>query len=79
MRRAIIVALAVGGIAVAGMLWLLATRKTPPPIPIDRAHVSSPGEQDCVACHGPDGAAPRTKNHPLSDRCFQCHLWSPGR
>ena len=56
-----------------GMLWLLATRKPPPPIPRDDLHVALGGEADCQVCHGVDGPNPRSKNHPLSLRCFQCH------
>jgi cytochrome c553 len=79
MRRALIGALVIGAVAVALMLWLLATRRIPPPVPADAAHAASRSEADCVVCHGPDGAAPRSKRHPLSDRCFQCHEWASSR
>jgi len=79
MKRALLVGLLLAALATAGMMWLLATRKQAPPIPADPDHASFREERDCLACHGVDGAAARSKNHPLSDRCFQCHVWTGGR
>jgi hypothetical protein len=74
-RRAWAIAAAVALLAVAGMLWLLATRKPAPPVPGDAAHAEARGEGDCLECHDLDGPAPRGRNHPISQRCFQCHAW----
>ena len=60
-------------IVVGGILGLLATRRPPPAIPRDAAHRGVRGEAGCLECHGVDGAFPQGKNHPLTQRCFQCH------
>ncbi len=74
MRRALIGGFAAGLLVIAGMIWLLATRQPPPEIPSDPVHQEARRASTCVECHGVDGPMPRTKNHPLNDRCFQCHL-----
>lgn len=76
MKRALIGGGIAGLLAVAGMLWLLSNWSPPPEIPLDTDHRRGRGTTACVACHGPDGDAARSKNHPLNDRCFQCHLWT---
>ena len=73
MRRVLLLGAAVALLLVAGMLWLLATRTPPPPIPVDDEHVQARQVDDCQICHSPDGPAPRSRNHPMSQRCFQCH------
>lgn len=74
MRRALLGGLLAGGLMVAGSIWLLSTREPPPEIPADGEHVGARREGDCIVCHNVDGPAPRSKNHPLSEQCFQCHL-----
>jgi len=61
-------------VVTGGMLWILATREPPPPIPPDASHADrSQGEPGCLTCHGVDGPNPRSKNHPLDQKCFHCH------
>ena len=62
----------------AAMAWLLSTWKQPPIIPDNAYHSQARRSQECVQCHNVDGPAPRSQNHPLNDRCFQCHL-RPGQ
>ncbi|MGD8377528.1 MAG: hypothetical protein PVF68_15455 [Acidobacteriota bacterium] len=76
MRRAWIIAALVTMVVVAGMLWLLGTRKPAPRIPADADHAV--GEAACLECHPTGKPLPDTRNHALSQRCFQCHL-RPGR
>ncbi len=57
----------------AVMVWLLSTWEQPPTIPGNAYHREPRRAQECVQCHHVDGPAPRSKNHPLNDRCFQCH------
>jgi hypothetical protein len=78
LKRAIIGGAAFGLLAMAFMVWLLSSWEEPPVIPDDEAHWQSRREAGCVGCHNVDGPAPRSKNHPLNDQCFQCHLW-PGQ
>jgi hypothetical protein len=78
LKRAVIGGILAGVLAVAAMAWLLSTWKQPPTIPDNAYHREARRSQDCVQCHNVDGPSPRSKNHPLNDRCFQCHLW-PGQ
>jgi hypothetical protein len=73
-RKIWVGAAALVAILVGGMLWLLATREPPPLIPLDPDHVAARGDAACLDCHSHDGAAPRSKNHPLGQRCLQCHV-----
>lgn len=70
----------IGIVAVAFVFlaaFLLArTVRFPPDIPVDADHRRGRSRGECLACHGPDGSSPRSKNHPLADTCFQCHSWS---
>ena len=76
MKRALIGGVVTGLLVIALMIWLLSNWQPPPEIPGDAMHQA--GRADCVTCHAADGPVPRTKNHPLNDRCFQCHL-RPGQ
>jgi hypothetical protein len=78
LKRAVIGGLIAGLLAVAGMVWLLSSWEQPPVIPDDAYHWEARRDRDCVLCHNVDGPNPRSKNHPLNDRCFQCHL-RPGQ
>jgi mono/diheme cytochrome c family protein len=48
-------------------------RHRAPPVPSDPDHARILAAPACLDCHGPDGGAPRGPNHPLNDRCFDCH------
>jgi hypothetical protein len=78
LKRAIIGGVAAGVLGVIGMLFLLSTWSPPPEIPDDAEHWGAQRDHQCTTCHNVDGPSPRSKNHPLNDRCFQCHL-RPGQ
>jgi cytochrome c553 len=59
---------------------LLAPDETTAPLPIDPIHQPfhqiadrKEAEQHCLDCHGPDGEAPLSANHPSPYRCLFCH------
>jgi len=54
-----------------GML-VLRTRQ-PPVLPHDPEHASFVDAATCLVCHGPDGPAPQSANHPPRLDCMQCH------
>jgi hypothetical protein len=69
--------LVIGFVAAAGLLsallvlYTLAHRR--PPIPADADHATAVVEIHCLRCHGPGMKNARGRNHPLNDRCFDCH------
>ena len=69
-QRGLLVALAALALVVAFVA--LRTRK-PPFLPADATHQSFESATTCLECHGPDGAVPRSKNHPLGNECMRCH------
>ena len=70
-RRWILLALLA---ATAALVAVLATRTRKPPfLPADPAHAEFTSVSACLVCHGPDGAAPRSKEHPLGNDCLRCH------
>jgi Spy/CpxP family protein refolding chaperone len=53
---------------------LLALRTNKPPfLPADAEHDGFVSGRACLTCHGPDGAAPQSKGHPLGNDCLRCH------
>ena len=58
---------------VAGGLISFSFRKRPPVLPADLDHRRSIQSTQCLACHGPGQRDARSPNHPLNDRCFDCH------
>jgi len=61
-------------VALAAIVVVLAMRNPQPPVlPDDEYHASFNGPAACLECHGPDGAVPRSRNHPLGDECLRCH------
>jgi len=73
LKRAIIGGILSGLLAIAGMAWLMSTWQPPSTIPENAYHREARRTRECVQCHNVDGPAPRSKNHALNDRCFQCH------
>jgi cytochrome c553 len=69
-RRQIVLAAALGLLALLAVLLAVRTRGAPY-LPDDPEHRSDSAV--CMSCHGPDGPAPRSPNHPLGDDCFRCH------
>jgi cytochrome c553 len=58
----------------AGLVALLALRNRQPPVlPANADHASFSSAEQCLACHGPAGVLPRSKNHPLGAECLRCH------
>ena len=69
-QRLLLLALA----AVAIIVILLTKRNRQPPfLPTDAEHAGWDGASTCLACHGPGGAAPQSKRHPLGLDCLRCH------
>ena len=69
-RGAILIALA----AAAGLVVFLAVRNPQAPLlPPDADHATFAGADGCLVCHGPDGALPRSTNHPIGRECLRCH------
>ena len=68
----LLVFLAVGG-TLGAFFVAYTVRHQAPPIPDDFGHLAAPEAPACLSCHGPEGAARRGPNHPLSDQCFNCH------
>jgi hypothetical protein len=59
---------------IAGLVAVLATRSRQPPfLPQDSEHRGFVDLRGCVECHGPDGALPRGRNHPIGEDCTRCH------
>jgi len=44
-----------------------------PRVPADADHLQSDDPQSCLRCHGRGQANARSKNHPLDDKCWDCH------
>lgn len=69
--------LVIGFVAAAGLLSALLVLYTlthrRPPIPADLDHLGAGGADQCLRCHGPGMRNARGRNHPLNDRCFDCH------
>lgn len=69
-QRASLAALAL----IAGLVLFLALRTRQPPfLPRDEPHAQFVGAGPCLVCHGAEGPAPQSKNHPLGNDCTRCH------
>lgn len=44
-----------------------------PLVPPDADHLQSNDPDYCLTCHGRGRPNARPKNHPLNDRCWECH------
>lgn len=74
MRRKQIVLLSMLALLAALIAWIAVRNKKPPFLPSDAIHSTAAGTETCLTCHGPDGAMPRSKNHPQATDCFRCHV-----
>jgi hypothetical protein len=58
----------------AALVIVLAVRnRQPPPLPEDGEHRGGAAVDRCLACHGPEGVLPRSRNHPVGLDCLRCH------
>lgn len=71
-RRQMVLFAAVGALA-AFVLWMALRTRQPPRLPADDAHAAFVSAETCLACHGPDGPSPQSRNHPLGNDCTRCH------
>ncbi|MEE9291757.1 MAG: hypothetical protein V3U83_02390 [Acidobacteriota bacterium] len=71
-RRPGLILFLAGAAILMGALVYYTFSVRPPLLPADRDHLSR-DPVDCLRCHGPGGTDPRGPNHPLNDRCFECH------
>jgi hypothetical protein len=70
-RRGLLIFLVVAGV-LSGLLVAYTISHRRPPIPADRDHAVEDPDA-CLSCHGPGRKDARGPNHPLNDRCFDCH------
>ncbi len=61
-------------IAVALLVaWLAYRTRQPPILPANPDHRTFVDAETCLVCHGPDGPAPQSVNHPVGLDCLRCH------
>ena len=70
-RRQIVLAAVLALAALLAVLLAVGTHGAPY-LPRDPDHAPE-ADPACMSCHGLDGPAPRSANHPLGDDCFRCH------
>jgi cytochrome c553 len=73
MNRKQLIALAGLVVAAAFAAWLAWSGRQPPLLPSNEPHAIFQNAAACLTCHGPDGPAPRSAEHPLGDDCLRCH------
>ena len=71
-RTKIILLVALGGVALL-VGYLAISNRQPPMLPADADHATFSGAEECMICHGLDGPAPQSRNHPLGQDCLRCH------
>ena len=72
MNRRVVVVLAVM-IVLAVLLVVFTVTHQRPLVPRDADHLRSDETASCLSCHGRGRPNARSKNHPLNDRCWECH------
>jgi hypothetical protein len=61
-------------LVLAGLVLYLAMRNPQAPrMPSDEVHAVFRSPEECLSCHGPQGALPQDANHPISRQCLSCH------
>jgi cytochrome c553 len=71
-NRRVVVVLAVMLLFGAFLVYYTITHQRPQ-VPADRDHLLSSDPEYCLTCHGRGKKDARSKNHPLNDRCWECH------
>jgi len=66
-----------GLLAFAAIVSVLMLRNRHPPAMPDNTDHTWRGADGCLVCHGPNGRAPRTPNHPVGRECLRCHAVAP--
>jgi predicted CXXCH cytochrome family protein len=60
--------------AAAVSIYKMVVAPRPQPVPDDEAHKPFVSTEACMECHDPtDGLAPRSKDHPETKVCMDCH------
>ena len=59
--------------AAAFVGWLAFHGRQAPVLPADETHAAFVSPAECLTCHGPEAAVPRSPEHPLGDECLRCH------
>lgn len=72
MNRRVVIVLAVF-LALAALLVGYTVTHQRPRVPSDSDHLQSDDPQNCLRCHGRGQPNARSKNHPLDDKCWDCH------
>ena len=72
MNRRVLLVLAVMLLLVGGLVTFTLTHQRPK-VPADADHLKSDDPETCLSCHARGKPNARTKNHPLNDRCWECH------
>jgi len=55
------------------LVYLSATGKKPPVIPLDRLHGDLKTNEACLPCHAPGKRSPLKDTHPPKEQCVVCH------
>ena len=70
-RQLVWIVILILGAAFVGVLVL--RNRQAPRLPVDIDHAAFRGADACLECHGPDGGAPQSRNHPVGRDCLNCH------
>ena len=72
MKRRVVLVLSSMLVLVALLVIFTVTHQRPK-VPANADHLKSDDPEVCLSCHGRGKVNARTKNHPLSDHCWECH------
>jgi hypothetical protein len=73
LNRQQIILLGLLALLVLAVVVLALRNPQPPLLPTDETHRGFAGADACLECHGGDGPAPRSRNHPIGNDCLRCH------
>jgi hypothetical protein len=74
-RRVVVVLVVMITLAVLLVVFTITHQR--PQVPRDAVHVKSDDTGYCLSCHARGRPNARPKNHPLNDRCWECHERAP--